>query len=111
MSEPAFHGRTGSQQQQLLRDWVLAAVADLYPDAVSAEPHFEIQPALAALDDRELTKASATSASFNSRSPVAPELPHGRQSDRAVDDRRFLQQAAPHRRQRPVLSREIQPSL
>ena len=94
MGEPAFRGRAGSQQRQLLQDWVIAAVKDLYPDSVAGELGSELQPALSPLEEQMQVRSVISAEAGTTVEPVNAELPHGRLADRVADDRRFLQQAA-----------------
>ncbi len=99
MREPAFRGRVGAQQRQMLRDWVRAAVTDLHPELAPAREPDELVPSLAAEDTlpaRRVTPAAA-SGNMDGRSERAAgmsELAHGRPVERSSADKRSLEQAA-----------------
>jgi len=99
MREPAFRGRVGAQQRQMLHDWVQAAVADLHPELAPAQQPDELLPSLAAEDTlpprRVPPLSSAENSSLNSElSAELQERAHGRPAERSAADKRTLEQAA-----------------
>lgn len=82
MQEPAFRGRVGAQQRQMLREWVEAAVADLHPELVVADAPGDYSAALPIEDTPT-----------GPESPETSEKAHGRPVERAAADQRFIRQA------------------
>ena len=99
MREPAFRGRVGAQQRQMLHDWVRAAVADLHPEFGPAPEPAELQPSLAAADTlppRRVTQQSAAGSSHAADTALVEltEQTHGRPVERASADKKMLEHAA-----------------
>lgn len=99
MREPAFRGRVGAQQRQMLHEWVRAAVADLHPELAPAQQPEELLPSLAAEDTLPPRRVRQQSSAENSGFTNAPtakmqEQAHGRPIERAAADKRTLGQAA-----------------
>lgn len=88
MQEPAFRGRIGAQQRQILHDWVAAAIADLHPDLAPMDAPVDLDPAVEADDIATRPTNSQDSPAENST------LPHGRPTDRSNVDKELLRQAA-----------------
>lgn len=99
MREPAFRGRVGAQQRQMLHQWVRAAVADLHPELAQAAQPDELRPALAAEDTLAPRRVAQPSSGENAGITDAPaarmlEQAHGRPVEQAAADKRTLEQAA-----------------
>lgn len=83
MATPIFRGRTGSQQQKVLRDWVFAASADIAPEAARARTRRKT----------EIELVSHESSAEVSRKTELSELAHGRIAEKGESDQRFLKAA------------------
>lgn len=83
MAAPIFRGRTGAQQQKVLRDWVFAASADIAPEAARARTRRKT----------EIELVSHESSAEVSRKTELSELAHGRIAEKGESDQRFLKAA------------------
>lgn len=97
MQEPAFRGRVGNQQQQILRQWVLSVAMEIAPELnqetgddqepavqlVSAESERPLQSGLLESNEDELSKMT----------PGPREAAHGVQRKTEESDERFLKEA------------------
>ncbi|MFM7059388.1 MAG: hypothetical protein ACKO2P_20950 [Planctomycetota bacterium] len=111
MQEPAFRGRVGAQQRQMLREWVLAAVHDLHPELAPDREPDDLTPSLTLEDTlpaRRVTPAAAggNEAGGIERAAGMSELVHGRPVERTSADKKMLEQAA-----RAVASDPFSPAL
>ena len=83
MVAPIFRGRTGTQQQKVLRDWVFAASADIAPEAARARTRRKT----------EIELVSHSSSAEVSRKTELSEHAHGRIAQKGESDQRFLKAA------------------
>lgn len=83
MTAPIFRGRSGTQQQKVLRDWVFAASADIAPEAARARTRRKT----------EIELVSHSSSAEVSRKTELSEHAHGRIAQKGESDQSFLKAA------------------